>query len=215
MRSRDGSPWKPTVRHDLKIGDEVRKRRSERLRWQSFKYGSGEGLRRHSVLVSEAQLNSEPTLPEENVQFYPRPAIAEPTGCRIRVILTDRLIVETTRAIRVLETHHAPTYYVPPEDVHANLGPVTGQTFCEWKGVASYFDVVAGAHIAHRAAWRYDSPRTAFTSLKGYLAFYASKMQECSVAGVRVRPQDGDFYGGWVTPNLTGTIKGSPGTRHW
>ncbi len=203
------------MRHNSKTDDDIGNRQSEPPRWQSHRNGPSEGLRRHSVLVSEAQLNSEPTLPEENVQYYPRPAIAEPTGCRIRVILADKLIVDTTRAIRVLEAHHAPTYYIPPEDVHADLVPMTGQTFCEWKGVASYFDVVAGGAVAHRAAWRYDSPTTAFTSLKGYLAFYASKMQECSVAGVQVQPQDGDFYGGWVTPNLTGTIKGSPATRHW
>jgi hypothetical protein len=40
-------------------------------------------------------------------------------------------------------------------------------------------------------------------------------MDEAWVGDVRVLPQPGDFYGGWVTPNLTGRIKGAPGTRFW
>ena len=53
-------------------------------------------------------------------------------------------VAETTRALRVLETHHAPTYYLPPEDIHAALRPASGSSFCEWKGVARYFDVIVG-----------------------------------------------------------------------
>jgi len=40
-------------------------------------------------------------------------------------------------------------------------------------------------------------------------------MDECRVGDVVVIPQPGDFYGGWVTPNLDGIVKGGPGTRGW
>ena len=97
-------------------------------------------------------------LPRENVQFYPRPPALEPAPQRITIRLGGVLVAETTRALRVLETHHAPTYYLPPEDIGATLRATLGSSFCEWKGTARYFDVVAGVIIARRAAWAYDRP---------------------------------------------------------
>ena len=69
----------------------------------------------------------------------------EPVTQRIAIRLGGLLVAETTRALRVLETHHAPTYYLPFEDIGATLRPTSGSTFCEWKGAARYFDVITGA----------------------------------------------------------------------
>lgn len=41
------------------------------------------------------------------------------------------LVVDTSRAYRVLETHHASAYYLPPEDIRATLRSVAGQSMCE------------------------------------------------------------------------------------
>ncbi len=154
-------------------------------------------------------------LPRENVQSYPRPPALEPVPHRITVRLGGVLVADTTCALRVLETHHAPTYYLPAQDIQANLRPVQGSSFCEWKGVARYFDVLSGDKIAPRAAWAYDRPTADFAGLAGHMAFYAGLMDEAWVGDLRVIPQPGDFYGGWVTPNLYGQIKGAPGTKHW
>ncbi len=154
-------------------------------------------------------------MPRENVQSYPRPPALEAVPQRITIRLGGILVAETTRALRVLETHHAPTYYLPPEDIRAIMRPVQGTSFCEWKGVARYFDVIAGAATAPRAAWSYDHPTDRFAPLAGHLAFYAGLMDGAWVGDLRVVPQPGDFYGGWTTPNLYGQIKGAPGTRHW
>ena len=151
----------------------------------------------------------------ENVQSYPRPPVLEPVPQRIVIRLGGMLVAETTGALRVLETHHAPTYYVPPQDVRALLRPAVGSSICEWKGVARYFDVLAGTTTALRAAWAYVHPSPGLVPLAGYVAFYAGIMDEAWVGDLRVVPQPGDFYGGWVTPNLDGRIKGAPGTRHW
>lgn len=154
-------------------------------------------------------------LPRENVQAYPRPPALQPVPQPIEIRLGGELVARTERALRVLETHHAPTYYLPPEDIRATLRPAVGSSFCEWKGRARYFDVVAGATTAKRAAWCYDEPSPRFVALAGFIAFYAGLMEECRVGNVRVLPQPGDFYGGWVTPNLEGIVKGARGTRHW
>ena len=102
----------------------------------------------------------------ESVRDYPRPPRVEPAGRRIRVVLGGKTIVDTPRAQRVLETSHPPVYYIPVEDVREGaLEPAGGRTtFCEWKGTASYYDVVAGGKRAERAAWAYPDP---FGALRG------------------------------------------------
>lgn len=154
-------------------------------------------------------------LTRENVQNYPRPPALEPVPQRILIRLAGAVVAETTRALRVLETHHAPTYYLPPGDVAASLRLTPGETNCEWKGAARYFDVIAGTTTAPRAAWSYAQPTPSFGPLAGYIAFYAGLMDEAWVGDLRVLPQPGSFYGGWITSNLDGRIKGAPGTRHW
>ena len=154
-------------------------------------------------------------LSHENVQSYPRPPALELVPQKIILRLDGALVADTCHALRVLETHHAPTYYLPPEDVSAILSPAQGRSFWEWKGVASYFNVSAGSATAPRAAWVYHNPTARFTDLAGHVAFYAALMDEAWVGDMRVIPQAGNFYGGWVTPNLTGRIKGAPGTQHW
>ena len=154
-------------------------------------------------------------LPQEDVQSYPRPPTLEPVPQTIEIVLGGETIVSTDAAYRVLETHHAPTYYIPRDAVTATLTPAGGGSFCEWKVRAAYFDITAGGKTARRAAWTYDAPTRGFLPIAGYLAFYVTLMERCSVGGVTATPQPGDFYGGWVTPNLTGIVKGAPGTRHW
>jgi uncharacterized protein (DUF427 family) len=155
-----------------------------------------------------------PLLPE-SVLDYPRPPRLEPVACRIKITLAGEIIADTTKALRVLETHHAPTFYLPPGDISAELCETSDRSFCEWKGAAQYFDIISGHHSARRAAWSYPSPTRAFQPLAGYVAFYAGAMEACFVDGVRATPQPGAFYGGWVTPNLIGIPKGAPGTEHW
>lgn len=155
------------------------------------------------------------SLANENVQNYPRPPVLETVEQRLFVVLAGQTVAESTRGLRVLETHHAPTYYIPPEDVVAHLAPAPGASYCEWKGRAAYFDVKVGNAKAARAAWSYHEPAPGFLDLAGHIAFYAGKMDSCFVGDERVLPQAGDFYGGWVTRNLQGSIKGAAGTEFW
>ncbi|WP_254449009.1 DUF427 domain-containing protein [Thalassococcus sp. S3] len=154
-------------------------------------------------------------LPVENVQDYPRPPALQKVPQRVKIHFGGRLIVDTEHALRVLETHHAPTYYIPPSDVDADLIAAPGATFCEWKGSARYWTVRVGGRSAVRAAWSYADPTGRFSALADHLAFYSSLMDLCQVGEAKVTPQPGDFYGGWVTDNLQGIVKGGPGTRHW
>jgi uncharacterized protein (DUF427 family) len=116
----------------------------------------------------------------------------------------------------VLETSHPPNYYLPPEDVRADLlVPSTTLTFCEWKGQASYVSVRVGDRVVTDAAWRYDHPTDRFAPIVGNLSFYAHRVDACFVDGERVEPMEGSFYGGWITSKVVGPFKGGPGTAGW
>lgn len=154
--------------------------------------------------------------PKESVWDYPRPPRVEPVSERIVVVHNGVTIVSTTDAVRVLETSHPPTYYLPISDfVDGVLVPVDGNTFCEFKGMASYFDIVVNTEQIPRAAWTYDNPSRGFESLAGKVALYASRVNRCQVGDEVVLPQAGDFYGGWITSNIEGPFKGEPGTSGW
>lgn len=158
----------------------------------------------------------EPGPGQESVWDYPRPPRLEETSRRIRVVFNGVTIAETRRAKRVLETSHPPVYYIPPEDVlMAHVMEASGSSWCEWKGRASYYDVVVGDKRAARAAWTYHVPSEGFEAIKDHVAFYAGPMDACYVDGERVTPQPGGFYGGWITDDVVGPFKGGPGTRGW
>jgi uncharacterized protein (DUF427 family) len=134
----------------------------------------------------------------------------------VRVVLGGRLIVDTTAALRMLETSHPPTFYLPRRDVaEGALAPAAGSTFCEWKGRAAYLDVIGGDRIAARAAWYYPEPVPAYAMLADHVAVYPGAMDECRVGDELVRSQEGDFYGGWITDEIVGPFKGGPGTWGW
>lgn len=155
----------------------------------------------------------------ESVWDYPRPPALDPVRQDIVITLGGQVVARADRAIRVLETSHPPTYYLPASSFTAGaLVPVEGTTFCEWKGRAHYFDVVGGStapRTAPRAAWHYPHPTQAFAELLDHVAVYPAAMDEITVNGEKVQAQPGDFYGGWITSKVTGPFKGSPGTLGW
>jgi uncharacterized protein (DUF427 family) len=152
---------------------------------------------------------------QESVWDYPRPPRLEPSAEHVVVRLGGVVVAETRRSMRVLETSHPPTYYIPREDVEAALlVPTLRRTFCEWKGRASYADVVAGGLRVPDGCWWYDEPTEAFTALAGAVAFYPEHV-DATVDGEPVRGVPGGFYGSWVTSRVVGPFKGGPGSEWW
>jgi uncharacterized protein (DUF427 family) len=153
---------------------------------------------------------------QESVWAYPRPAVAEPTGARIRIEHRGRLVANTRAAIRTLETSHPPSYYIPRTDIAPGmLRRAEGSSFCEWKGAATYWDVVVGDVVLPRVGWSYASPTPPFAALRDHVAFYAAPFDRCTVDGEAVTPQPGEFYGGWITARVVGPFKGVRGSRGW
>lgn len=152
----------------------------------------------------------------ENVWDYPRPPRVERTTKHVTIVFAEVTVVDSRRAMRLLETSHPPVYYVPREDVlDGVLVPLERSSFCEWKGIATYFDLRVGERVARAVAWAYPNPSPAFALLRDHVAFYAAPMDGCFVDGEKVLPQPGGFYGGWITKELVGPFKGEPGSHGW
>jgi uncharacterized protein (DUF427 family) len=153
---------------------------------------------------------------QESVWDYPRPPRVELTHKKIRVIFNRKVIAETDRAYRVLETSHPPVYYISMKNVRMEYLTRTDETSgCEFKGISSYWTVTVGDRTSPRAAWSYDQPSDNYWQLKDHFAFFAGRVDLCEVDGEIVVPQPGDFYGGWITKDIAGPFKGGPGSWGW
>ena len=122
---------------------------------------------------------------QRSVWQFPRPAIAG--QCAAHIVIEHRgvTVADTRASVRTLETSHPPSYYIPPTDIAPGvLRPTNGSSFCEWKGVAAYWDVVIGDAVLPKVGWSYPDPSREFAILRDHVAFYAAPFDRCSVDGV-------------------------------
>ena len=159
----------------------------------------------------------EPQPGQESVWDYPRPPRLERSPKQIKIVVNNIAIADSKNTYRVLETSHPPVYYIPLEEIKSEyLKPSNQQrSFCEWKGFASYYNLVVKDKEISNAGWYYPQPTEYFTPIKNYVAFYPSKMDACYVNDELVQAQAGDFYGGWITKDIVGPFKGGVGSWGW
>jgi uncharacterized protein (DUF427 family) len=153
----------------------------------------------------------------ERVTDYPRPPAVDRCSRRVRLELGGEVLAESDRALRVLETHHPPTIYLPPEDVRGNLlvQSAARATMCEFKGAARYLDAVVAGRRLRAVGCSYPDPVPAYQALRDHVAFFPGRVDAAWLGDERVEAQAGDFYGGWITADLEGPFKGAPGTLSW
>lgn len=156
----------------------------------------------------------DPSAGQESVWDYPRPPSVQACS-RLVVVRSDGIgLARSSETYRVLETASPPGFYLLEKDVDwTQLVPASGSSICEWKGVASYWSLAADPQGAP-VGWSYADPHPEFKMLRGSISFYPGRIA-CYVDGERVRPQSGEFYGGWITSDVVGPFKGEPGTEHW
>lgn len=153
---------------------------------------------------------------QESVWDYPRPPSALVSDRHVVVEVAGRVLADTRRAVRVCETSHPPVYYVPREDVAGELlERVPGRSVCEWKGAATYWDAVVDGRRIPEIGWSYEDPAPGYEHLRSAIAFYPGKVDRALVDGEQARPQPGGFYGGWITDEIAGPVKGGPGSLGW
>jgi uncharacterized protein (DUF427 family) len=153
----------------------------------------------------------------ENVWEYPRPPALAPCLRRVRVEVGGEELADSVLALRVLETSHPPTVYVPIGDVRADLLVPSGapSTWCEFKGAARYLDALVGDRRISAVGWTYPDPSPGYEALRDHVAFYPGRVDGAWMGDELVAAQESDFYGGWVTADLIGPFKGPSGTLGW
>lgn len=153
---------------------------------------------------------------QESVWDYPRPPAIRKVPQSLRVEHGGQGVARTERGMAVLETSHPPVYMIPMQDCRPGLLRENGrQTTCEFKGRAHYYDLVLPNASVPDVGWAYPSPAPGYEPIAGMVAFYASKVDACFVGDEQVQPQQGDFYGGWITSKVVGPFKGGAGTWGW
>ncbi len=116
----------------------------------------------------------------------------EPLKGRVVARRGELVLADSTRARVMYETRLAPAVYFPPEDVRVTLeGPTGLQTFCPFKGTASYRDMILpdGERIAN-AVWSYEDALPESGDIRGCLAFMPSAGAEIDLGEARLREPD-------------------------
>lgn len=109
--------------------------------------------------------------PDYRVDFQPCPR-------RVRVRFAGATVADSTAVMYMLETGHVPVYYFRRADVRMDLLARTDHdTFCPFKGAASYWSVAAGEATAENAVWSYETPFPEVAGIADYVAFYWDAME--------------------------------------
>ena len=148
---------------------------------------------------------------QRSVWDFPRPPRIEAVSAELSVAYDGVLIATSTRCQQVLETAGAPTYYFPPDDVREDLIKFqSGRSIVN--GKASPRPSIWTASRTPAGGWT-GFIRNSYC-LQGWYAFYPQRV-DCFVDAEKARPQPGGYYGGWVTDDIAGPIKGEPGSEAW
>ncbi|HEY1996482.1 DUF427 domain-containing protein [Paraburkholderia sp.] len=96
---------------------------------------------------------------------------------RVRVIHQGVTMADTQAALTLAETGLPEVFYFPRDDVNmARLERSNHTSHCPFKGDASYFHLRTEDGLVENAVWCYEAPLEGAQRIKGYLAFYTSRV---------------------------------------
>jgi uncharacterized protein (DUF427 family) len=105
------------------------------------------------------------------------PITIERNPNRIVVTVAGNVIADTTRALVLREARYGAVQYIPRADVDmALLKRSQTQSYCPYKGDASYFSIPVGGERSIDAIWTYETPYEAVAPIKDYVAFYPNRV---------------------------------------
>jgi len=105
-------------------------------------------------------------------------------GKHVSVVFNGETIAETTNAITLHEANYPPVYYLPRDDVRADvLTRTEHSTHCPFKGDASYWSITVGDKTSENSVWSYEIPFDEVVDIKDHMAFYADRMDAIDVDG--------------------------------
>ena len=106
------------------------------------------------------------------------PITITPADSTVTVHFGERLIAKTDRALVLREASYPAVYYLPLEDVdHDVLQPSSHETYCPFKGDASYYSLADGDVVLPDAVWTYVAPYDAVSEIAHHVAFYPDRVE--------------------------------------
>ena len=106
------------------------------------------------------------------------PITVAPNPKRVVVTLGGKVIADTTAALTLREANYPAVQYIPRKDVDmAALERSDNQSYCPYKGDASYYSIPAGGDRSINAVWTYETPFDAMKQIKYHLAFYPEHVE--------------------------------------
>ena len=106
------------------------------------------------------------------------PITIKPTGAHVTVRLGGTVIAETDHALSLAESTYPVAQYIPLDDVNQSLlERTTTQTYCPYKGDASYYSVKTPDGSETDLIWTYEHPYPSVAEIAGHVAFYADRAE--------------------------------------
>jgi uncharacterized protein (DUF427 family) len=110
------------------------------------------------------------------------PITVTPTGSRVIVTVAGKVIVDTRNALTLQESTYPPVQYVPLTDVDETaLERTATESYCPYKGDASYYSIPLGGDKAVDAVWEYQNPYPPVAAIKGHIAFYPDRVEAIDI----------------------------------
>jgi uncharacterized protein (DUF427 family) len=105
------------------------------------------------------------------------PITIEPNPGRVIVSIGGEQVADTREALTLSEAGYNPVQYIPLSDVNmALLTPSDHETYCPFKGDASYYSVPSAGERGLNVIWQYREPYDAVAQIRGHVAFYADRV---------------------------------------
>jgi uncharacterized protein (DUF427 family) len=119
----------------------------------------------------------------------------EPIGKRLRVVLADQTIADSTHTLLLSESGLQPIHYFPRADVRTEvLEPSDRHTRCPKKGEASYHTLRVGDRVEEAAAWYYPDPLPGAEAIRDHIAFYFGRMDHWFEEDTEIFAHAKDIY---------------------
>jgi uncharacterized protein (DUF427 family) len=114
------------------------------------------------------------------------PISVKKNPARVVVTVAGRVIADTREALTLREAKYPPVQYIPREDADlTQLERTDHESWCPFKGDASYYSINSGGKRSVNAVWTYEAPHAAVAEIKNHLAFYPDR-----VDSIEERPAD-------------------------
>lgn len=106
----------------------------------------------------------------------------------VRIELDGHVLAESNRPHLLFETMLPVRYYLPREDVSATLHPSSTNTYCAYKGEATYWSPEVDGHIVADLVWAYEDPLHEASEVAGLVAFFDERLDLVLDGRTRARP---------------------------